>query len=62
MSDSVTTLTGTIIAAHGRHYLADVDGEKLQCVTRGKKTNVAVGDIVHLKRTSADQAVIEQIA
>jgi ribosome biogenesis GTPase len=55
-------LTGTIVAAHGRHYLADVDGEFLQCVTRGKKTNVAVGDIVHLKRTSENQAVIEKIA
>jgi ribosome biogenesis GTPase / thiamine phosphate phosphatase len=59
-------LTGTIVAAHGRHYLADVGGaqspEFLQCVTRGKKTNVAVGDIVHLKRTSNDQAVIEKIA
>ena len=54
-------LTGTIIAAHGRHYLADVEGELLQCVTRGKKTNVAVGDIVHLQRTSNDQAVIEKI-
>jgi ribosome biogenesis GTPase len=55
-------LTGTIVAAHGRHYLADVDGDFLQCVTRGKKTNIAVGDIVHLKRTSNDQAVIEKIA
>jgi ribosome biogenesis GTPase len=55
-------LAGTIIAAHGRHYLADVDGRKLQCVTRGKKTNVAVGDIVNLKMTSGDQAVIESIA
>jgi ribosome biogenesis GTPase len=53
--------TGTIIAAHGRHYLADADGKLLQCVTRGKKTNVAVGDIVHLKKTSEDQAVIEKI-
>jgi ribosome biogenesis GTPase len=57
-----TELTGTIVAAHGRHYLADVDGEFLQCVTRGKKTNVAVGDIVHLQRTSNNQAVIEKIA
>jgi ribosome biogenesis GTPase len=55
-------LTGTIIAAHGRHYLADAAGSKLQCVTRGKKTNVAVGDLVHLKMTSGDQAVIEAIA
>jgi len=62
MSKLIDTLTGTIIAAHGRHYLADADGEKLQCVTRGKKTNVAVGDVVHLKRTSNDQAVIEKIA
>lgn len=62
MSPVSDTLTGTIIAAHGRHYLADANGEKLQCVTRGKKTNVAVGDVVVLKRTSNDQAVIEKIA
>ncbi|MFC0252769.1 ribosome small subunit-dependent GTPase A [Massilia consociata] len=62
MSSVANTLTGTIIAAHGRHYLADAGGEKLQCVTRGKKTNVAVGDVAHLKRTSNDQAVIEKIA
>jgi ribosome biogenesis GTPase len=51
----------TIIAAHGRHYLAEVDGQKLQCVTRGKKTNVAVGDIVHITMTSPDQGVIDKI-
>ena len=55
-------LTGTIVAAHGRHYLAEAGGRFLQCVTRGKKTNVAVGDQVALKMTSADQAVIESIA
>jgi len=58
----MSDLKGTIVAAHGRHYLADVEGAFLQCVTRGKKTNVAVGDIVHLKRSSPDQAVIEKIA
>ncbi|MDQ2819361.1 MAG: ribosome small subunit-dependent GTPase A [Pseudomonadota bacterium] len=58
----MSALTGIIIAAHGRHYLADVEGRKLQCVTRGKKTNVAVGDKVNLKMTSEDQAVIESIA
>jgi len=62
----MSELQGTIVAAHGRHYLADVEADGkhqfLQCVTRGKKTNVAVGDIVHLKRTSNDQAVIEKIA
>jgi ribosome biogenesis GTPase len=57
--------TGTVIAAHGRHYLATatIDGEqrRLQCVTRGKKTNVAVGDRVKVTLTSADQAVIDSI-
>src|SRR3569832_1908185 len=58
----MTTLTGTIIAAHGRHYLANTDAGRLQCVTRGKKSDVAVGDIVSIKRTSPDQGVIESIA
>lgn len=58
----MTNLTAIIIAAHGRHYLAQADGIKLQCVTRGKKSDVAVGDIVNLQLTSANQGVIESIA
>jgi ribosome biogenesis GTPase / thiamine phosphate phosphatase len=57
----MSALTGTIIAAHGRHYVADAGGVKLQCVTRGKKTNVAVGDLVKLTLTSPDQGVIDTI-
>lgn len=57
-----TNLTGTIIAAHGRHYVAQTGSAKLQCVTRGKKSDVAVGDIVNLKLASVNQAVIESIA
>jgi ribosome biogenesis GTPase len=53
--------SGTVIAAHGRHYLVEVGDVRLQCVTRGKKSDVAVGDVVRLKRTSADQGVIESI-
>jgi ribosome biogenesis GTPase len=56
------TFTGIIIAAHGRHYLAQAGEKKLQVVTRGKKTDVSVGDTVNLKQTSANQAVIESIA
>ncbi|MDY7578188.1 ribosome small subunit-dependent GTPase A [Herbaspirillum sp. RTI4] len=55
------TEIGIIIAAHGRHYLAQSGEDKLQCVTRGKKTDVAVGDRVQLQRTSLNQAVIEGI-
>ncbi|MET3134335.1 ribosome biogenesis GTPase [Oxalobacteraceae bacterium GrIS 1.11] len=57
----MSQLNATIIAAHGRHYLADADGVKLQCVTRGKKTNVAVGDLVKLTLTSPNQGVIDVI-
>ena len=57
----MATFTGTIIAAHGRHYLAQADALKLQCVTRGKKTDIAVGDSVNLNLTSPNQAVIESI-
>jgi ribosome biogenesis GTPase len=54
-------LTGLIVAAHGRHYLAQFEGRFLQCVTRGKKSDVAVGDHVSFKLTSPDQGVIEAI-
>lgn len=56
------TVCGTVIAAHGRHYLVNSEDLLLQCVTRGKKSDVAVGDLVNLKQTSANQGVIESIA
>jgi len=58
-----TTLTqqGCITAAFGRHYLVELaDEEVLECVPRGKKSEVACGDKVEIKRTSADQGVIER--
>jgi ribosome biogenesis GTPase len=61
MAASIDTITGIVIAAHGRHYLVEAEGAKLQCVTRGKKSDVAVGDIVKLQSTSKNQAVIESI-
>ncbi len=54
-------ITATIIAAHGRHYLAQGEALRFQCVTRGKKSDVAVGDIVQVQMTSANQGVIESI-
>ena len=58
-------LKGLVIAAHGRHYLiqAEIDGnqQKLHCVTRGKKSDVSVGDIVEFALTSKNQGVIEAI-
>ncbi len=54
-------LQGVIVAAHGRHYLAQAEGKLYQCVTRGKKSDVATGDRVRFKTTSDDQGVIEEI-
>lgn len=54
--------TAQIIAAHGRHYLAELpDGEILECVPRGKKSEVACGDSVEIERSSANQGVIDRI-
>ena len=53
---------GQIIAAFGRHYLAELaDGSLLECTPRGKKSEVACGDVVEIQRTSEGQAVIEKI-
>lgn len=57
----MSEVQGLIVAAHGRHYLAHADGKALQCVTRGKKSDVATGDRVRLTITSPDQAVIDEI-
>lgn len=55
-------LTACVIAAHGRHYLATTgDGKMLHCVTRGKKSDVAVGDSINATPTAKGQAVIESI-
>jgi ribosome biogenesis GTPase len=61
--------TGQIIAAFGRRYLAELPGgEVLECVPRGKKSEVVCGDLVEIKRTgdasteNGAQGVIERIA
>jgi len=56
-------LTGQIIAAFGRHYLVELPGgEILECVPRGKKSEVACGDNVKITRSGTDQGVIDRIA
>lgn len=55
--------SGTVIASHGRHYVVAPaeGGPPLQCFPRGKKSEIAVGDIVEYKIESNDQAVIVEI-
>ena len=72
-------LSATVVAAFGRQYLVRLaDGSEMACLTRGKKSEVACGDIVGVRRTdhpstllkstpsnqrpAEAQGVIEQIA
>jgi ribosome biogenesis GTPase len=51
--------TGRVVAAHGRRYRVEVQGgAEIDCMTRGKRSDVAVGDSVKIAR-SGDRAVIE---
>ena len=55
-------MEGRVVAAHGRQYIVELpDGSLLPCFPRGKKSEVACGDRVDLKRSSDDQGVIEAI-
>lgn len=55
-------MEGRVVAAHGRQYCVELaDGETLICVPRGKKSDVACGDLVEILRTSDNQGVIESI-
>ena len=55
-------LEGTVIAAHGRHYLIELDGGgTLPCFPRGKKSDLACGDRVSVLRSSDSQGVIDAL-
>jgi ribosome biogenesis GTPase len=64
-------LSAQVVAAFGRQYLVRLaDGSEIACLTRGKKSEVACGDVVEVRRTAdpstelrtGAQAVIERIA
>jgi ribosome biogenesis GTPase len=60
MTDSARA--GRVVAAHGRHFLVD-DGENIvDCVTRGRKSDIVCGDQVAFSGTHADSGVIEKVA
>jgi ribosome biogenesis GTPase len=52
---------GLVVAAHGRRYRVETGGGVLDCVTRGKKSDVACGDHVEILGTSAGAGVIDRI-
>jgi len=56
-------LQGTVVAAYGKRYKVELTEtqQRISCVTRGKKTDVACGDRVTVKLTDKREGVIENI-
>lgn len=56
-----THLQGTIVAAYGKRFQVELtDGKKrISCVTRGKKTDLACGDVVTIQLTDKHEGVVE---
>lgn len=54
------TEQGTVTAAYGKRYGVELDdGRQISCVTRGKKNDLACGDIVSVKLTDTHEGVVE---
>ena len=55
-------LTGQVVSSFGTRYQVELsDGTLWDCITRGKKHDVACGDLVEIHATAKDSAVIENI-
>ena len=57
-------LTGTVVAAFGRHYdvaVPTAPERPISCVRRGKRKDVACGDQVDIQMTGPGQGVIETV-
>ena len=58
-------MQGLVVASYGKRYqveLTDASSlipRRISCVTRGKKTDLACGDIVNIKLTDKAQGVVE---
>jgi ribosome biogenesis GTPase len=53
---------GLVVAAYGRRYRVELDaGREIDCVTRGRKSDVACGDRVRTAATSGGEGVIEGV-
>lgn len=56
-------MQGLVVAAYGKRYQVELnDKRRISCVTRGKKTDLACGDIVQIKLTDSAEGVVESSA
>ncbi len=59
-SNFIAPLQGIVVAAYGKRFKVELpDKKRISCVTRGKKTDLACGDIVTLDLTDKHEGVIE---
>jgi ribosome biogenesis GTPase len=60
-TNNLAPLQGTIVAAYGKRFQIELtdDKKRISCVTRGKKTDLACGDIVTIKLTDKHEGVVE---
>ncbi len=60
MNSALTTQQGLVVASYGKRYQVELsDLTRVSCVTRGKKTDLACGDIVNIKLTDSAEGVVE---
>ena len=56
-------MQGLVVAAYGKRYEVEIgelnNRQRVSCVTRGKKTDLACGDIVNIKLTDKAEGVVE---
>lgn len=51
---------GLVVASYGKRYEVElVDKARISCVTRGKKNDLACGDLVNIKLTDKAEGVVE---
>ena len=56
-------MQGLVVSAYGKRYEVQIeDKSRISCVTRGKKTDLACGDIVTIKLTDKAEGVVESSA
>lgn len=60
MSNNQQTLQGLVVASYGKRYEIElIDKTRISCVTRGKKNDLACGDIVNIQLTDRKEGVVE---
>lgn len=59
-SSFIPPLQGTVVAAFGKRFQVELaDKKRISCVTRGKKTDLACGDMVTIQLTDRYEGVID---